>query len=208
MRLSLAALIACTAAVQAFKGTSPFLLFSTIQYVLLFPWHPLRDTLANINRLPPSLQDASVAQVQSSQAVLDTTKQFLSSCPTDIYYIIQQPSVLPSDLSPSAVPNLQAVLSSSAVKAKYLVSETRGLGNDVKEELLAHLRKSCGSVRVVDLDAEVQSTEILSSKISSGLQVGQKVVIVQTMKELSGARMSAQRAAMLKDIGSNLYPNS
>jgi hypothetical protein len=163
-----------------------------------------RGRLANINRLPPSLQDASVAQIQSSQAVLDTTKQFLSSCPTDAYYIIQQPSVLPSDLSPSAVPNLQAALSSSAVKAKYLVSETRGLGNDVKEELLAHLRKSCGSVRVVDLDAAIQTAEILSSKIAGGLRLGQKVVIVQTMKELSGARMSAQRAAMLKDIGTEL----
>lgn len=123
-----------------------------------------------------------------------------------MYYLIQHPSVLPSDLTASAIPNLQAALSSSAVKAKYLVSETRGLGNDVKEELLAHLQESCGSVRVVDLDAKIQTTEILSSKISNGLQLGNKVVILQTMEELSGAKMSAQRAAMLKDIGINLYP--
>jgi hypothetical protein len=137
---------------------------------------------------------------------LDTTKQFLSSCPTDLYYIIQQPSVLSSDLSQSSIPNLQAALSSSAVKTKYLVSETRGLGNNVKQELLDHLRKSCGEMEVLDKDAAVQTAEALYSQISRFLKDGKKVLVLRTMEELAGSRMSTQRAAMLNDIGTASVP--
>ena len=202
-------LCSCCAGIQRHQPILALLYFSvrTSIPVACFASFALHArTLANLSRLPPSLQDASVAQIQSSQAVLETAKQFLSSCPTDVYYIIQQPSVLSSDLSPSSIPNLQAALSSSAVKAKYLVSETRGLGNDVKQELLGHLRKSCGEMTVLDKDEPIQTAEALFSQISRSLKGGKKALILRTMEELAGPRMSTQRAAMLNDIGTASVP--
>lgn len=213
MHRFLTALAACIAAAQAFKGTSPFLFFSTAQYVPSFPPNPISSgcmaprRASNISRLPPALQDATVAQIQTSRAVLDTTKEFLGSCPTDIYYIIHQPSVLPTDLTPSSIPNLQAALSSSTVKAKYLVSETRGLESDVKQELATHLRNACGEIKLLDQDLTIGTAEALSSQISGALKDGKKVLVHRTMEKLSGSRMSPQRAATLNEIG-NALPSS
>jgi hypothetical protein len=150
------------------------------------------------------VQDASVAQIQSLQTVLKVTKEFLISCPSDVYYIVHQPSIRSDDLTPSAIPNLQTALSSSTVKTKYLVPEARGLGSDVTGELVTHLRDRCGEIRLLDRDASVQTHEALESQISRALKDDMKVVVLETMEELSGLRMSTQRVAMLDEIGTLL----
>jgi hypothetical protein len=158
----------------------------------------------DVSRLPAALQDASVAQIQSSQAVLDATKEFLSSCPTDVYYIIHQPSVLSTDLSQSTIPNLRAALSSSAIKAKYVISETRGLRNNIKQELLTHIQKSCKDVLLLDQDSPARPHGELSSQISRSLKDSKKVSVLRTMSELAELGGKAERAALLNDMGSVL----
>ncbi|KIN03857.1 hypothetical protein OIDMADRAFT_51791 [Oidiodendron maius Zn] len=181
MHLSLAASAAFVAVVQAFRDTSPFLFFSTSQ-------------------LPVALQAASIAQIQSSQAVLDATKEFLNSCPTDVYYIIHQPSVLSTDVSQSTTPNLHAALSSSVVKAKYLVSEAKGLGRDVKQELVAHIGKSCEDTLLLDQDSAARTHDELSNQISRSVKDGKKVSVLRTMSQLAGSRKGTERAALLHDL--------
>lgn len=144
-----------------------------------------------------------MAQVQSSQAVLKSTKEFLGSCPSDVYYILHQPSIHSTDLSPSAIPNLHAALSSSTVKSRYLVAETSGLGTDSKQEVVAYLQEKCGETVFLDRDASVQTAETLDSQVSRILKDGKKVVILRTMEELAGSRKSSQRAAMLDKIGNS-----
>jgi hypothetical protein len=155
------------------------------------------------SRLPLSLQENSVAQLQNSQAILDTTKEFLSSCPTDVYYIVHQPSILSSDLSTSAILSLQRALSAPAIKAKYMVSEARGLSGDVKEELLAHLQESCGETQSIDLDSPVLRAGALDGQISGIRGDGKKAIILQTMTELAGPSGSRQRIALLDKIGNS-----
>lgn len=157
--------------------------------------------LANDSRLPVALQAASVAQIQSSQAVLDATKEFLNSCPTDVYYIIDQPSVLSTDVSQSTIPNLHAALSSSVVKAKYLVSEAKGLGRDVKQELVAHIGKSCEDTLLLDQDSTARTHDELSNQISRSIKDGKKVSVLRTMSQLAGSRKGTERAALLHDLG-------
>lgn len=156
------------------------------------------------SRLSSAVQDTSVAQIQSLQTVLKVTKEFLISCPSDVYYIVHQPSIRSDDLTPSAIPSLQTALSSSTVKTKYLVSEARGLGSDVKQELVTHLRERCGDIRLLDRDASVQTAEALESQISRALKDGMKVIVLETMEELLGPRMSPQRVTMLDEIGTLL----
>ncbi|KAK4164922.1 BIG/ATPase V1 complex, subunit S1 [Cladorrhinum sp. PSN259] len=77
MHLSIAAtLLACTAGVQAFVDSSPFILFST-------------------GALP---QSANNAQLQTSAQVLASAKKLLSSCPTDRYILVSQPNLHAADI--------------------------------------------------------------------------------------------------------------
>lgn len=207
MRASLATLAAFAATAHAFKGTSPFVLFSTSQYVLLclyrraLPFEECPRTPTNNTRLTQSLQDASVAQIQSSEAVLDAAEQFLSSCPTDVYYIIQQPSVLPSDLSQSAIPNLRAALSSSAIKGKFLVSETRGLKRDDLQRILDSLKTGCGETTISD-NGEADTT--LSDQISGSRKDGKKFIALRNMEDIAVSKSSSERVIMLNDNGAVL----
>lgn len=132
--------------------------------------------------------------------MLKTTKEFLSSCPSDVYYIIHQPSLHSTDLSPASVPNLQAALAAPTVQTRYLVSEAGALDAGVKHDLVAYLKEKCGETTFLDGDAEVQTAEELGSQIRRYSKKG-KVVVLNTMEELVGDRMSGQRTTMLDKIG-------
>jgi hypothetical protein len=126
MYISIAALAASFACAQAFKDTSPFVLFSS-------------------SPLPESLKDLSKAQLQSRTEVLENTKRFLKTCPTDFYYIHTQPQVS-SSLLRSHSPHLQKALESPGVKARYTVSEVPGLEARDGDDLAAFLKRECGAV--------------------------------------------------------------
>merc|ERR1712225_229649 len=94
MRLSIAAALAASAScAAAFKDTSPFVMFSD-------------------SKLP---QDLNTAQLQTSSSILASAKVHLSTCPSQIYYILTQPSLLASELSTHAPHLKNAVESTTAL---------------------------------------------------------------------------------------------
>merc|ERR1711977_52140 len=105
MRLSIAAALAASAScAAAFKDTSPFVMFSD-------------------SKLP---QDLNTAQLQTSSSILASAKAHLSTCPSQIYYILTQPSLLASELSTHA-PHLKNAVESDSVMGRLAVNEVVGL---------------------------------------------------------------------------------
>merc|ERR1712098_365101 len=106
MRLSIAAALAASAScAAAFKDTSPFVMFSD-------------------SKLP---QDLNTAQLQTSSSILASAKAHLSTCPSQIYYILTQPSLLASELSTHA-PHLKNAVESDSVMGRLAVDEGVGEG--------------------------------------------------------------------------------
>ncbi|RAL60929.1 hypothetical protein DID88_010027 [Monilinia fructigena] len=126
MRYSIAgSLLCCAAVVQAFKDTSPFLLFSS-------------------SELPSSMQIES-QQLDTASSVLQNTKSLLSTCPSDVYIIIQQAALAVSDLTAyDSVPHMKAAIADSRVRATYTVTDVVYEGGNLAEELAEHIEKSCG----------------------------------------------------------------
>ncbi|KAI1429453.1 ER protein BIG1 [Xylaria sp. FL1777] len=131
MRLSVAATIAgLCASSHAFSDSSPFILFST----------------AKLSK--PTNQD----QLQSSLTVLESTKQLLSSCPTNRYLFISQPNLNAAHLSSkAAVPKLSKSLGHAA--SSYSIAEVAG-ELDVRS-IATYIRETCdlpqSSINVVEL---------------------------------------------------------
>merc|ERR1711977_787285 len=114
MRLSIAAALAASAScAAAFKDTSPFVMFSD-------------------SKLP---QDLNTAQLQTSSSILASAKAHLSTCPSQIYYILTQPSLLASELSTHA-PHLKNAVESDSVMGRLAVNEVVGLKVEDAEELI------------------------------------------------------------------------
>jgi hypothetical protein len=121
---------ACIAVSQAFRDTSPFILFSS-------------------SPLPAALQDVSAEQLQSSTDVLRATKEFLSTCPSDIYVIISQPNANAADYSShGCVPYLRRAMSNEGVQTKFSVSEVVGLEEGNADDLADYVSKNCGHITV------------------------------------------------------------
>ncbi|KAF2962992.1 hypothetical protein GQX73_g10589 [Xylaria multiplex] len=143
MRLSVAAAVAgLCASSHAFSDSSPFILFST----------------AKLSK--PISQD----QLQSSSKVVESTKQLLSSCPTNRYLFISQPNLNAAHLSSeAAVPKLSDSLSHAA--SSYSVAEVAG-ELDVKS-IAAYVRATCelphSAVDVIEL-LPVPSSAVESEK--------------------------------------------
>jgi hypothetical protein len=177
MRLSLAASAAyLLAAAQAFKDTSPFILFSNSPYVS----HQRLSTsttqlIEHHTRLPSSLQDAPSEQLQSSHEVLHTAKEFLKTCPSELYFIISQPSLSSVELSTHS-PHLKTAISNPAVKTRIVVNEVLGLGFSDGEDLLKFVAKKCGAKLVEgrDLKSAMEQRQYEDSVVvfveRSGLQ--------------------------------------
>jgi hypothetical protein len=75
---------------------------------------------------------------------MQSAKKFLSSCPSEIYYVVSQPGVSSSDLSSSAA-HLKNALSNPAVHSRFTVSEVVGLDAADADDLQAYLQSQCGS---------------------------------------------------------------
>ncbi|KAF7895752.1 uncharacterized protein EAF01_009714 [Botrytis porri] len=126
MRYSIAgSLLCCAAAVQAFKDTSPFLLFSS-------------------SELPASMQIES-QELDTTSSVLQNAKSFLSTCPSDVYIIIQQDALAASDFSaPESVPHMKAAVADSRVRATYSVMDVIHEDGNLAAELAEYIEKTCG----------------------------------------------------------------
>ncbi|KAI1367409.1 ER protein BIG1 [Xylaria arbuscula] len=131
MRLSVAAAVAgLCASSHAFSDSSPFILYST----------------AKLSK--PTNQ----GQLQSSAQVIETTKQLLSSCPTNRYLFISQPNLNAAHLSSVAVvPKLTESINDAT--SSYSIAEVAG-EFDVRS-IATYVRETCelpqSSINVVEL---------------------------------------------------------
>lgn len=145
--LTVGTIVACATAVAAFKDTSPFFLFSTTEYEAL-SLVAGRDMLT-ADRLPSNTTVAQ-AQLQSRQQVLQSTKDFLSSCPTDSYIMIEQEGVNAQDFSGSrAASGLRKAMASGGIKHSVNIADVVD-GVDFAE-LVSYLQETCSST-VPDLE--------------------------------------------------------
>ncbi|KAG0645395.1 big1 [Hyphodiscus hymeniophilus] len=177
MRLSIAALAAYAGAAHAFKDTSPFLLFSN---------SPLTKDLSGV----------SATQLQSSSAVLETTKSFVQDCPSELYYIISQPSLSSLDLSsPDSIPHLRRALTNPAVLSRYSVAEVVGLRGAIVQDLVTEIDVQCGGVLEFD--------EVDNSAWKEALREGKKVVITTTFEDLPS--LENERMEVLADNDARLH---
>ncbi|KAH7033314.1 BIG/ATPase V1 complex, subunit S1 [Microdochium trichocladiopsis] len=136
MRFSVtAALAACCASAQAFSDSTPFILFSTAKFTA----------------------PDSTRQLQSSDEVVFSAKNILSSCPTDRYLLVTQPNLNAGHLrNAEAVPKLYSSLQKS--KSSFSIAEVAGTV-DVKQ-LYDYINKACdGKPVLVD---EVHLTALSS----------------------------------------------
>jgi hypothetical protein len=91
------------------------------------------------------LKDASRQQLQLSTEALQNAKEFLKDCPSEIYYIVSQPSVSATELG--ATTDLKTLSSDSGVKARVTVSEVVGMKGGEGEELVRFIEEKCGATR-------------------------------------------------------------
>ncbi|KAH7306063.1 BIG/ATPase V1 complex, subunit S1 [Rhexocercosporidium sp. MPI-PUGE-AT-0058] len=168
MRLSIAALTATVTCAAAFKDTSPFLMFSD----------------------SPLPQDTKTAQLQSSTSILASAKAHLSTCPSQIYYILTQPSLRSSELSAHA-PHFKSAITHPSVQGRLAVNDAVGLKVSDGDELQAFLQEKCG--------AEVLRLEDVRSK-----SAGEKMAVArESLVALKGSR--EKRGRMVEDLDSKLY---
>jgi hypothetical protein len=138
MKLSRAAtLVACTAAVQAFSDSSPFILFSTAKLA-----SPSND-----------------AQLQTSSKVIAAAQEILSSCPTQRYIFISQPNIHAADIRDKStgckMPNLCGAIASKSVKGSFNVAEV--IGQVSSKPLAEYVADACLKKGVV---AQVERVEL------------------------------------------------
>jgi hypothetical protein len=154
MRLSIAALAACAATAQAFKDTSPFVLFSSSPYDSLpSPIPSCQATLLTENRLPSILRLLSTSQLQLAETLVKETKAHLESCSSEAYYIIHQPSLSAHDVNADSFPLLSRQLSSAIPTQRVVVSDVKGLDTGTFDSLAESARK-CGGEKVRTLRLE------------------------------------------------------
>ncbi|PQE32007.1 ER protein BIG1 [Rutstroemia sp. NJR-2017a WRK4] len=157
MRYSIVgSLLYCAAAVHAFRDASPFLFFSS-------------------SALAPSSMQQERQEVQTASSVLQATKDFLRTCPSDLYIIIQQPALAASDLSAQgAVPHLRAAINDPRVQVIYSVTDMVAEDLDIVQELDSFIASSCGQNVVSRRDVS------LSTVID-----GAKNIVVANLESLS-----------------------
>jgi hypothetical protein len=137
---------ACVAVSQAFRDTSPFILFSS-------------------SPVPAALQDALTEQLQSSTNVLRATREFLSTCPSDIYVIISQPNANAADYSHGSVPYLQRAMSNEGVQTKFSLSEVVGLEDGIADDLADYVSEKCDHITVHQDTSDSVRRAIISNDV-------------------------------------------
>ncbi|KAI9840807.1 MAG: hypothetical protein M1837_001280 [Sclerophora amabilis] len=148
--LKLGSLLVSAAAVKAFKDTSPFFLFSSVE-------------------LPEESQQTP--QLTSSSSLLQSIKQQLSSCSADSYLIISQPGVNSADFaSASTSPTLHRHLDTKnadvETRSSYSVSEV--VGDLDVAELQRYLGEHC--------DAEVTKLDGTTGHFEMAIDTHRKVM--------------------------------
>jgi len=134
-------------------------------------------------------------ELQTASSVLQATKDFLRTCPSDLYIIIQQPALAASDLSArGAVPHLRAAIADTRVKGFYSVTDVVAENLDVVQELESFIASSCGQNVVSRMDVS------LSNVID-----GAKNIIVANLESLSTD--PAVRAGELADRDAMINTN-
>ncbi|ODH12967.1 hypothetical protein ACO22_07735 [Paracoccidioides brasiliensis] len=134
--------IALVAAVEAFRDTSPFFLFSTHKL-------PAGQPLTSLNRSIP----LTSRQLQSASSVSADVSRTLTACPSDSYIIISQPGVHASDYSSDKVaPQLRhrVLKQGNEIHTVFAVSEV--VGNLDVDGLQKILERECG-VEVSKVDS-------------------------------------------------------
>lgn len=92
-------------------------------------------------------------ELDTASSVLQNTKNFLATCPSDVYIIIQQGGLAASDFSAiNSVPNLKAAIADERSKTTYSVSEVVYQDGNLAEELISYIATTCGKdvERLVD----------------------------------------------------------
>ncbi|RDW74119.1 hypothetical protein BP5796_07561 [Coleophoma crateriformis] len=179
MRLSTAITIAAgVATADAFKNTSPFLLFSS-------------------STLPSSVSPFSTNQLQSASDVLQSTSDFLAACPSHLYVIASQPQVAASDLAPrTSVPFLRRLIADPSVKTKNLISEVVGSDETlVSKQLLETIVAKC--------NAEIYDSEKFANGQWPTLENGKQVIIMTSFEALPAEKK--QRERQLSDNDAALF---
>lgn len=176
MRLfSAAVLAAILVSAQAFRNTSPFLLFSN---------SPLGKTL----------QNASNAQLQTKTTAMSAALDILRECSSEIYYVIFQPSVSSSELGAHA-PHLKRAIENPGVQTRLVVSEVVGLIEDEQQSLVSWIQNQCGA-KLVDEEMSVEKAFKMRSGEGS-------VVMSVVMPDLG--RDKQEREERLEEHDSELY---
>ncbi|KAK0652222.1 BIG/ATPase V1 complex, subunit S1 [Cercophora newfieldiana] len=132
-----ATLLACTAAVQAFSDSSPFILFSTAKLV----------------------SSPNDAQLQTSTKVIAAAQEILSSCPTQHYIFVSQPNIHAADIrdrsSGCRLPNLCSAMASKTIRGRFDVAEV--IGQVSSKPLAEYVLEACTKKGVV---AQVDRVEL------------------------------------------------
>ncbi|TQS36272.1 hypothetical protein Golomagni_03280 [Golovinomyces magnicellulatus] len=141
MHLSLLVIAIVNFQVQAFKDTSPFLLFSS-------------SSLSN------SIEQFPKEQIASRDHVLKTTESFLSQCPSDTYLILLQPSISASQLSNESS-QIRQLAENTHFPVRVSIRDTVGLKMEDGARILRYLETKCGSKGVVGwpLDGVMEQKE-------------------------------------------------
>lgn len=150
-----------------------------------------------MDRLSKDLSGVSTAQLQASSAVLETTKSFLKDCPSELYYIISQPSLSSSDLSSSdSIPHLKRALKNPGVQSRFSVAEVLGLKDVSVQDLVKEIDSQCGGVLGFD--------EVQNDAWKGALREGKRVVVTTSFDGLPA--LEDERREVLADNG--ISPNS
>ena len=94
--------------------------------------------------MPDALEPISKSQLQSAASVLAATKEVLSKCEAEKYYIIAQPELTVSALSKSAS-HIRKIIEHESTKASLAVSEVVGLKVGDRQELVRFIQEKCGA---------------------------------------------------------------
>jgi hypothetical protein len=109
-------------------------------------------------------------QLQSAASVLETTRLFLKDCPSELYYIVSQPSLSHEDLTQaSSIPHLKHALKNSNVQSEFSVSEVVGLEDGSAKVLLEEIEAQCGGILGYD--------SVANGDWERSLRAGKKVLV-------------------------------
>jgi hypothetical protein len=175
MRLSIAALAVLAIGTNAFKDTSPFILFSSSPYVQA---STEAKTPTNDDCRLPYGPETNLRPLRASHEIINSATEILEQCTSDIYFFITAPGVTSSELSSNA-PHLRKAINDGSVKGRYTVNEVVGLSSSTTKDLAALVEKECHAARAKALST---TAEALTQK-----QEGTPMVVSWDYESLDGA---------------------